>query len=214
LVGSRRIDKKGGRETTMRRHCMWLHFFLIIALIAPIPAHAASAIMTIQTQVDKVLDVLRNPAESKEEKERKILALADEIFDYTELSKLSLANYWKVFPPEQQKEFTRLFGKLLARDYMERIMMYTNEKVTFEKEIKLSENTIEVPSDIIAKTATTRMVYRMILENGEWKVYDVVVEGLSLVMNYRSQLREILASKSPEDLLRMLREKVGRWKVG
>jgi phospholipid transport system substrate-binding protein len=198
----------------MRMHCMWLHFFLIIVLIAPIPAHAASAIKTIQTQVDKVLDVLRNPTESKEEKKRKILALADEIFDYTELSKLSLANYWKVFTPEQQKEFTRLFGKLLARDYMDRIMMYTNERVTFGKEIKLSENTAEVPSDIITKTGTARMAYRMILENGEWKVYDVFVEGLSLVMNYRSQFREILASKAPKDLLRMLQEKVGRRKVG
>ncbi len=196
----------------MRRHCAWLHFFLIIVLIAPIPAHAASAIQTIQTQVDKVLDVLRNPAESKPEKEKKIMALADEIFDYAELSKLSLANYWKAFTPEQQKVFTRLFGKLLARDYMDRIMMYTDEKVTFGKERKLSENTTEVPSDIIAKTGTTGMAYRMILENGEWKVYDVVVEGLSLVMNYRSQFREILANKPPKDLLRMLQEKIGTGK--
>ncbi len=198
----------------MRRHCMWLHVLLIILLMAPMPARAASAIKTVQTQVDKVLDVLRNPAESKEEKERKILALADEIFDYGELSKLSLANDWKAFTPEQQKEFTRLFGKLLARDYMDRIMMYTNERVTFAKEIKLSENTAEVPSDIISRVRTTRMAYRMILENGEWKVYDVVVEGVSLVMNYRSQFRAILASKSPEELLKMLREKVHQWKVG
>ncbi len=198
----------------MRRHCTWLHFFLIIALIAPIPARAASAIQTIQTQVDRALDVLRNPAESKKEKEKKILALADGVFDYTELSKLSLANHWKAFTPEQQKEFTRLFGKLLARDYMDRITMYTNEKVTFGKEIRLSENTVEVPSDIISNTGTTRMTYRMISENGEWKVYDVVVAGVSLVMNYRSQFREILASNSPEELLKMLRKKVGHRKAG
>ena len=90
----------------MKKYHMWLHFFMIIVMIIPIPAHAASAIKTIQTQVDKALDVLRNPTENKEEKEKKLLALADEIFDYTELSRLSLANYWKAFTPEQQKEFT------------------------------------------------------------------------------------------------------------
>ena len=93
-------------------------------------------------------------------------------------------------------------------------MMYTNEKVTFGREIRLSENTVEVYSDIITNTRTIRMAYHMILENGEWRVYDVVVEGVSLVMNYRSQFREILKNKSPEDLLKILREKVGQWKVG
>jgi phospholipid transport system substrate-binding protein len=195
---------------------MRLHFFLIILIliIVPIPVHAASAIKTIQTQVDRALEVLRNPNENKAEKEKKILALADEIFDYTELSRLSLANHWKAFTPEQQKEFTRLFGKLLAHDYMDRIILYTNEKVTFGKEIKLSEDRTEVHSDIITQASTIPMVYRMILEKGEWKVYDVVVQGVSLVMNYRSQFREILANKSPEDLLRMLREKVWHRKIG
>jgi len=80
--------------------------------------------------------------------------------------------------------------------------------VIFGKEIKLSENTTEVRSDIITKARTIPMAYRMIWEKGEWKVYDVVVEGVSLVMNYRSQFREILANKSPEDLLKMLRGKV------
>ena len=187
---------------------MWVHFFLVAIIMVPVPTQAASAFAVIQTQVNKVLEVLRNPTENKAEKKKKILALADGIFDYTELSRLSLANYWRRFTPEQQKEFTRLFGKLLAHDYMDRIMQYTNEKVIFGKEIKLSENTTEVRSDIITKARTIPMAYRMIWEKGEWKVYDVVVEGVSLVMNYRSQFREILANKSPEDLLKMLRGKV------
>ncbi len=97
---------------------------------------------------------------------------------------------------------------------MDRIMMYTNEKVTFGKQIKLSESTVEVPSDILSKTSTTRMVYRMILENGEWKVYDVVVEGVSLVMNYRSQFRAILVNKSPAGLLKMIAEMVRQRRTG
>jgi phospholipid transport system substrate-binding protein len=192
----------------MRKHCTGLYLFLIIMIIVPIPAHASSALDAIQTQVNKVLEVLRNPAENKAEKEKRILAVADEIFDYTELSKLSLANEWKAFTHEQQKEFTRLFGKLLADVYMDKIMQYTNQKVVFGKENRLSENTIEVRSEIMTPARTIPMAYRMILENGEWKVYDVVIEGVSLVMNYRSQFREILANKSPEDLLKMLRDRV------
>ena len=194
----------------MRNYRLWIYSFVAIVMIVPIPAHATSAINTIQTQVDKALDVLRNPSESKEKKEKKILALADEIFDYAELSRLSLPNCWKAFTPEQQREFTHLFGKLLARDYMDRIMMYTNEKVTFGKEMRLTENMVEVDSDIITNTRTIQMAYRMILERGEWKVYDVVAEGVSLVLNYRSQFREILTNKSPADLLKILREKVGQ----
>ena len=87
-------------------------------------------------------------------------------------------------------------------------MPYTNEKVVFGKETKLSENTVEVQSEIVTQSKSIPFNYRMISRNkGEWKVYDVVVEGISLVMNYRSQFREILASKPPEDLLKMLREK-------
>jgi phospholipid transport system substrate-binding protein len=90
---------------------------------------------------------------------------------------------------------------------MDKIMQYTNEKVTFGKETKLSEDTVEVQSEIVTQTRSIPLNYRMISHKGEWKVYDVVVEGISLVMNYRSQFREILASKPPENLLQMLREK-------
>jgi len=136
------------------------------------------------------------------------LSIADELFDYTELSKRTLANQWGKFTPEQQKEFISLFGKLLATVYMNRIMQYTNEKVTFGRETKLSEDTVEIQTQIVSQARTVPLNYRMISMKGEWKVYDVVIEGISLVMNYRSQFRDILSNKSPEDLLKMLREKV------
>jgi phospholipid transport system substrate-binding protein len=152
--------------------------------------------------------VLRNTRDAKAVKEKKILSIVDEFFDYPELSRRTLANHWKAFSPEQQKEFTTLFGKLLANVYMDRIMQYTNEKVVFGKETKLSENTVEVQSEILTQSKSVPLNYRMISNNkAEWKVYDVVVEGVSLVMNYRSQFREILSSKPPENLLKTLREK-------
>ena len=184
-------------------------FILIVLWIVPVPACATSALETIQSQVNKVLEVLRNP-ENKAAKEKKILSMADSIFDYSELSRRTLANYWKSFSPEQQKEFTSLFGKLLAGVYMDRIMKYTNEKVIFGKETKLSENSVEVQSGVVTKTNTIPMLYRMIQEKGDWRIYDVSIEGVSLVSNYRTQFREILANKTPEDLLETLRKKVAQ----
>jgi phospholipid transport system substrate-binding protein len=196
------------KERVMKKRLMGLSLFLLILTIVPAPVRAELPRETIQAQVNRVLDVLRNAGEAKSVKERKILSIVDEFFDYPELSKRTLANHWKAFTPEQQKEFTTLFGKLLANVYMDRIMQYSNEKVVFGKETKLSENTVEIQSEVLTQSKSVPLNYRMISNNkGEWKVYDVVVEGVSLVMNYRSQFREILSSKPPENLLKTLREK-------
>ncbi len=188
---------------------------LIIALAAlklsAVSAFAATPLETIQTEVDRALEVLRDPAlkaeSAKAAKEKKIWAILDVVFDYTELSKRTLAQNWKRFSPEQQAEFTNLFGKLLGSVYMDRITAYKDEKVVFGKVTQLSDKTAEVQSEVVRSSKPIPIHYRMILENGEWKVYDVVVEGVSLVQNYRTQFKEILMNKTPEDLLKTLREK-------
>jgi phospholipid transport system substrate-binding protein len=195
----------------MKRSLIVLILALVTLKLSPVPAFAASPLETIQTQVDRALEVLRDPAlkaeSAKAAKEKKIWAIVDGVFDYTELSKRTLAQYWKRFSPDQQGEFTRLFGKLLGTVYMDRIIAYKDEKVVFGKFTQISEKTAEVQSEVIRSSKSIPIHYRMILENGEWKVYDVVIEGVSLVQNYRSQFREILTNKSPEDLLKILREK-------
>ena len=189
-----------------------LTILLISLMTFPFSASAQSPLETIQTQVNKVLEVLRDPAlkaeSAKETREKKVWTLIDGVFDYTELSKRTLAQHWKTFTPEQQKEFTQLFGKLLGTVYMDRIMAYTNEKVVFSKATKLSEDTTEVQSEVVTASKSIPIHYRMISKEGSWKVYDVVVEGISLVQNYRSQFRDILSKQSPQDLLKILREKV------
>jgi phospholipid transport system substrate-binding protein len=193
--------------------------FLIVLIISItalklllVSALAAPPLETIQTQVNRVLEVLRDPAlkaeSAGETKEKKVWVIIDGVFDYTELSKRTLAQHWKRFSTDQQEEFIRLFGKLLGTVYMDRIMAYKDEKVVFGKVSQLSDKTAEVQSDVVRSSKSIPIHYRMILENGEWKVYDVVIEGVSMVQNYRSQFREILTNKSPEDLLKILREKV------
>jgi phospholipid transport system substrate-binding protein len=199
----------------MKRLAGALAILLMSLMIFPFSASAQPPLETIQTQVNKVLEVLRDPAlkaeSAKETKEEKVWTLIDGVFDYTELSKRTLAQHWRTFTPEQQKEFTQLFGKLLGTVYMDRIMAYTNEKVVFAKATNLSEDTTEVQSEVVTATKSIPIHYRMISRDGSWKVFDVVVEGISLVQNYRSQFRDILSKQSPQDLLKILRDKVKKW---
>ena len=92
---------------------------------------------------------------------------------------------------------------------MDKILAYTNEQVLFDRDTMLSENKAEVQTRIITKSAEIPIDYRVYLHDGKWKVYDVVVEGISLVQNYRTQFREILANNPPEEVLKILREKTG-----
>ncbi len=172
------------------------------------PGRAESPLQVIETHVDWILDVLRNRAESKAAKDKEIWPIIDEIFDYRELSKLSLASYWRAFTPEQQREFVSLYREILGRAYMDKLLEYTNERVVFGRTIEISKDRVEVRSKIMTQTGSVPMYYRMILEKGQWKVYDLVIEEVSLVENYRNQFREILSTKPPEDLLKTLKEKV------
>ena len=196
----------------MKKGMMTLSILLMLCLILPLQLHAEKPLETVQVQVNKLLDVLSDPtlkAESESETEKKkIWAIVDSIFDYTALSRRSLGRNWKRMNPDQQKEFTYLFRRLLGNLYMDRIMTYTDEKVIFIKEKIFSKNKAEVESKIITKSKEIPVSYRMILKNDSWGVYDVVIEGVSLVRNYRSQFKSILKDKTSSDLLRILREKV------
>jgi phospholipid transport system substrate-binding protein len=186
----------------------------ILCLIFPGSAFAGVPLETVKGYADKVLDVLRDPAlkaeAAKKTKKDKLRAISEKMFDFTELSKRTLARNWSKFNPEQQKEFVDLYTSLLEDAYANKIMAYTDEKIVFSTEVALTEKTVEVRSMVLRKNGDVPIYYRVIMKDGSWRVYDIVVEGVSLISNYRSQFREILANKPPESLLETLRKKVGK----
>lgn len=187
---------------------------LPLLLMLPLRAFAGAALDTVKTNVDGVLEVLRDPKlqgeAGKKVKAQKIEAAAVKLFDFVELSKRTLGVNWNKFTMEQRKEFVGLFQSLLRDTYVDRITAYTNEQVSFTKEVPLSEDTVEVRSVVIGKTGKVPIDYRVIKRDNQWKVYDVVIEGVSLIANYRTQFREILGNNPPETLLDTLRKKVGK----
>lgn len=187
---------------------------ILMLFISPLQAKAGLPLDTVQGHVNNVLDVLRDPAlqgeANKEAKEKKIESIADQMFDYIALSRLTLGRSWKEFNKEQQKEFVSLYRSILEKAYMDKILSYTDEKVLFDKEMMLSENKAEVQTKIITKSTEIPINYRVYLKDGQWRVYDVIIEGISLIQNYRTQFREILANNPPEEVLKILREKTGK----
>lgn len=193
----------------------WLVLSLVGLLLAVSSVvSAGEPLDAVQTQVNGVLNVLRDQSLKGETglkvKREKIRTASQKLFDFVELSKRTLGINWNNLSVEQRKEFVRLYTDLLEDAYIDKITAYTDEKVRFTKEIRLSEKTVEVRSTVTTKTADVPINYRVIKADGSWKVYDVVIEGVSLISNYRTQFREILANKPPASLLETLRAKVGK----
>ena len=200
------------REHTVRK---WLIGLILLTLLqVSFPAFAGVPLDTVKANVNGVIEVLRDPKLQGESgtkvKEQRIATAAEKLFDFVELSKRTLGLNWNKFTQDQRKEFVELFKSILKNAYVEKMTAYTNEQVNFTKEVPLSEDTVEVQSDIVAKSGQVPIYYRVIKKDSEWKVYDVVIEGVSLISNYSTQFREILANNPPEKVLETLRKKVGK----
>jgi phospholipid transport system substrate-binding protein len=174
-------------------------------------AHSGLPTDQVRATVDNLTAILKNPAlkaDAKRKDRRDQLRRAIYArFDFSEMSARSLGSYWRKLTPQQQDEFTRLFTDLLEAAYIEQIESYTSEKFVYIKE-SVDQDYAEVQSKIqTAKGEEYQINYRLRLVGKEWKIYDVVVENISLVNNYRSQFSRVIANQSYDDLIRKLRDK-------
>jgi len=183
----------------------------LIATMA-VPVLAADPMDEIKQTTDKILSIVTNPAfkapSKTEEKEKLIRQAVDERFDWEEMARRSLAIHWPKTTAEERKEFVRLFADLVERTYMKKVEDYSGEKILYEGETKEGDYA-SVRAKIVTKKAEDIPVeYRLKKEREDWFVYDVSIEGVSLVNNYRTQFNSILSQSSYENLVKRLREKV------
>ena len=185
---------------------------LAAALVLSASAFAAGPMATAESTVGRVLEVLRNPdfkgPEAKKAKTEKLRVIYKDMFDEIEFSRRTLARNWNRFLPAERQEFVMLFEQVLEKAYLDKILDYSDEKIVFYQENMHSDKQAEILSKIVTSSKEIPIFYRMILKDGKWKVYDVVVENVSLVQNYRTQFNDILANNTPEQLLETLRKKV------
>ena len=185
---------------------------LLVLLMVAVQVHADSGVDTVKSRINQVLAVLKDPAlkseSAKELKKKRLRAIFDNTFDYTELSRSTLSRYWDKLKPDQQTEFIQLYKALLEKLYMDEILSYKDQEIVIGKERPLGENRVEVDTKIISEKLETPINFRMIFKNNQWWCYDFVIENISVVANYRSQFGRILTKESPEKMLENLRKKV------
>jgi len=180
---------------------------VILLVLHTAPALADSAMTAVQKQVGDLLTILRSRTDDVQ-KEASIRNLANRFFDFNTLSRLTLGRNWRKLDAKQQETFTELYRKLLENVYINKLLQYTDQKVVYDRELPLTDTMAEVQSRLISENSEIPISYKMIKSDDSWKIYDLVIENVSLVQNYRSQFTGILRDKSPGEMLEILRKKI------
>lgn len=184
---------------------------LLILSLAPLATGAGTARDVVSQSADDVLGIVKNPAlqddAALETKKERLWEVVDQVFDFQRLSQYALGRWWREITPVQQEKFVHFYSLLLGKTYMNRILDYGNEKIVIGKEISLSDEVSEVRTTIFSEGTGIPVHYRLSLSEGEWRVFDVVIEGISLTKNYRSQFGKFLNRNSMDELLAVLEKK-------
>lgn len=189
----------------------WTPVVGILCLLVTVPARAGGPTDELRAAIEKVQMILNDSqlkaAGKKGERLDKLRQVVQPKFDFTEMAKRSLGANWQRRNAEEQREFVRAFTELLENAYADSIDSFDGEKVIFTNE-KQDKEYAEVNTKIVTKKGEEFPVnYKLHQASGSWKVYDVVIENISLVNNYRSQFNRVIAKSSYEELLRTMKEK-------
>jgi phospholipid transport system substrate-binding protein len=185
----------------------------LLSATAPAPAATSEApVQELRTRVDRAVQVLNDPAlkgpSKATERRTQVRKIADEIFDYSAMSKRSLGIHWQQLSTGDRERFVRTFSDLLDRAYFEKIDSYNGEKVRY-MDPKIDGDQATVPTRVTTdKGVDIPVEYRMRLDQGRWMVNDVIIEGVSLVANYRAQFDRIIRTSSAGELMKRVEAQV------
>jgi len=189
----------------------FVSLLIVLAVMLGSASAWASVTEEVKGTVDQVVSIISDANLKKSQNETKrraaLKSTISRIFDYGEMAKRSLGIHWKARSGSEQKEFVALFATLLENSYANKIESYENEKILYEKEI-IDGDYAEVKSRVVtAKRDEYSLDYRLLKKGNRWIVYDVVIEGVSLVSNYRSQFNKIIVNQGYGELLKKLKTK-------
>ena len=174
-------------------------------------ARAGAPTDQVKSGTDQVLKIIQDPALKGADKtpvrRQQLRTVVDQVFDWQETGKRALARHWQPLKPEQRQEFSSLFADLVERSYVGKIESYSGEKIVYVGDI-IEGDQATVKTKLITKSQTQIPIdYRMQKEGDRWRVYDVLIEGVSLVGNYRTQFNKIIQSSSYDELIKKMKTK-------
>ena len=186
---------------------------LLFLLSTPFTVYASDVTDRVRSTVEGVLNILKDQSlrspEKKEGRRALMRNLIKDRFSFEEMSKLSLARHWRKRSAEERKEFVLLFSDLVESAYIDKIERYTDEEILYGAE-KIKDGRAVVKTRIMSKGTEVPIDYKLKKMDGDWKVYDILVEGVSLISNYRSQFSSIIRTSSYEELVIRLKEKTAK----
>jgi len=171
-------------------------------------ARADTVTAHVRGYTDRALEVLVDPALSSAQRDATLGAIARQLFDAEEASRRALGRHWQARTPAEREEFTGLFVQLLERTYLTRLGAYKGARLTYVSEIVDGQFAIVRAKVLLREQTEVPVEARMRRRDDRWYVYDVVVEGISLIGNYRSQFDKIIQTSSYEELVRRLRQRL------
>jgi phospholipid transport system substrate-binding protein len=184
---------------------------LLVPLAGSDRAWAGAPTDQLRAQIDRAVKILDDPELKKDGRQRDrrgaVRQVANDIFDFSETAKRSLARHWTPRTQTERDEFVGLFTDLLERSYISKIELYGGEKVQFVGEAIEGEGAV-VRTKLVTKQGTEIPIdYRMLRRGEQWLVYDVVIEGVSLISNYRTQFNKIITTSSFQELMKKMKTK-------
>lgn len=202
-------------EPRRGRRCMaFILGWLAVVVCVVFPGRLDAGVPTdqVRSTTDEVLEILKNPKlatqAAKAERRSRLRKVIYLRFDFADMARRSLGPTWRRISPAEQQEFVRLFTELLAESYVNNIESYNGEKILYGRETQEQEYA-EVDTKLVTKRGEEIPVdYRLHKVDGDWRVYDVVIENISLVNNYRAQFTRLLEKSSFAELLDRIREKL------
>ena len=187
---------------------------LILLIVAPIAFAAENEVekkapndpeKLMRVKWDAIVKVLQNDKFDKAAKIKHIDKIIDPLFDFPLMAKLALGReHWPKLNAAQREKFSKLFVKLLKETYREKISLYTNEELLFKPPLKKTKTVIQIPAELMYKDKKVTMLYKLRKLEKRWKIYDVEIQGVSVLLTYRSQFDDILSNSTVEDLLSRL----------
>ena len=155
----------------------------------------------VKSKLDAVFAVLQKEDLDQQARKKEINEIVTPMFDFGLMAKLSLGRkHWPNLPREKKEKFTQLYIELLKTSYLEKLALYTDEKVIFEPPVQVKKK-VHIPTQLVSKDRKTSILYKLYKPADDWKVYDLEIQGVSIIRSYRSQFGEILQSGTIDDLL-------------
>ena len=188
-----------------------LHIFLgLLILSQPVMADdKQDAKEIVKRKLDAVFAVLQKKDLDQQAKKKEINEIVTPMFDFALMAKLTLGRkHWPNLPREKKEKFTELYIELLKTSYLDKLALYTDEKVIFEPPAQVKKK-VHIPTQLVSKDRKTSILYKLYKPADDWKVYDLEIQGVSIIRSYRSQFSEILQSGTIDDLLLKMERPAG-----